>query len=91
MHATFTVFWLNIAIITLHSGERCGPWASGYVIRVIVYCISMHVFALLKNWFLVNKAAENFVFLIYHEHSHHIYINENSNQNNKKPNSLLDL
>ena len=45
-----------------YSGERCGPGASGYVIRVIVYCISMHIFALLKNWFLVNKAAENFVF-----------------------------
>ena len=29
MHATFTVFWLNIAFIAVHSGERCGPWASG--------------------------------------------------------------
>ena len=24
-----TVFWLNIAFIAVHSGERCGPWASG--------------------------------------------------------------
>ena len=29
MHATFTVFWLNIALIAVHSGEHCGPWASG--------------------------------------------------------------
>ena len=25
----FTVFWLNIAFIAVHSGECCGPWASG--------------------------------------------------------------
>ena len=25
-HATFTVFWLNIAFIAVHSGKRCGPW-----------------------------------------------------------------
>ena len=34
LHATFTVFWLNIAFIhvhvAVHSGEHCGPWASGY-------------------------------------------------------------
>ena len=24
-HATFTVFWQNIAFIAVHSGERCGP------------------------------------------------------------------
>ena len=30
LHATFTVFWLNIAIIAIHSGERCDPWASGF-------------------------------------------------------------
>ena len=29
LHATFTIFWLNIAFIAVHSGERCGPWASG--------------------------------------------------------------
>ena len=29
LHATFTVFWLNIAFIAVHSGERCGPWTSG--------------------------------------------------------------
>ena len=29
LHATFTVFWLNIAIIAVQSGELCGPWASG--------------------------------------------------------------
>ena len=30
LHATFTVFWLNIALLAVHSGECCGPWASGY-------------------------------------------------------------
>ena len=29
LHATFTAFWQNIAFIAVHSGERCGPWASG--------------------------------------------------------------
>ena len=29
LHATITVFWLNIAFIAVHSGERCGPCASG--------------------------------------------------------------
>ena len=24
------VFWLNIAFIAVHSGEPCGPWASGF-------------------------------------------------------------
>ena len=30
LHATFTVVWLNIAFIAVHSGERCGRWACGY-------------------------------------------------------------
>ena len=33
MRATFTVFWLDIAFIAVHSGERCGPWASGLFAR----------------------------------------------------------
>ena len=31
LHATFTVFWLNIAFIAVHSDERCGLWASGFI------------------------------------------------------------
>ena len=31
LHATFTVFWLNIAFIAVHSGEHCGLWASGFI------------------------------------------------------------
>ena len=31
LHAAFTVFWLNIALIAVRSGERCGPWASGFI------------------------------------------------------------
>ena len=31
LHATFAVFWLNIAFIAVHSGERCGPWASVFI------------------------------------------------------------
>ena len=34
MHATFTVFWLNIVFIAVHSGERCGQWASGFCLSV---------------------------------------------------------
>ena len=34
LHATFTVLWLNIAFIAVHSGERCGPWASGLIVNV---------------------------------------------------------
>ena len=33
LHATFTVFWLNIAFIAVHSDERCGQWASGFTDR----------------------------------------------------------
>ena len=35
-HATFTVFWLNIALIAVHSGERCGPWASGFLYALVI-------------------------------------------------------
>ena len=35
MHATFTVFWLNIVFIAVHSGERCGPWASGFMSHIL--------------------------------------------------------
>ena len=27
LHATFTVFWLNVSFIAVHSGDRCGPCA----------------------------------------------------------------
>ena len=30
LHAISTLFWLNIAFIVVHSGERCGLWASGF-------------------------------------------------------------
>ena len=38
LHATFTVhiFWLNIAVIAVHSGEHCGLWASGSE-TIVVY------------------------------------------------------
>ena len=29
LYATITVFWRKIAVIAIHSGERCGPWVSG--------------------------------------------------------------
>ena len=38
LHATFTVFWLNIAFIAVHSGERCGRWASGLIIMIPRVC-----------------------------------------------------
>ena len=40
LHATFTVFWLNIAFIAVHSGECCGPWASGLQIILVTECKS---------------------------------------------------
>ena len=50
LHATFIVFWLNIASIAVHSGERCGPWASGFLggfLNILSLC---HDFKVLGTW-----------------------------------------
>ena len=44
LHATFTVFWLNIAFIAVHSGEHCGPWASGFLqILTDKFTVGLHI------------------------------------------------
>ena len=52
----FTVFWLNITFIAVHSGERCGPWASGFLSQPLIFfkclCLSdRHVLGLSKTKF----------------------------------------
>ena len=40
-HAIYTVFWLNIAFISVHSAERCGPWASGLKISFTIQLLRL--------------------------------------------------